>query len=400
MTFVILTLVVFALSLFVFWYVMQKKFQEAQQKMHETFKSLSFEVMERSGRTFLDLATTSLDKYAEGAKCDLENRQKAIDASLTPLRETLKQLDGYQRELEKRREGAYSALSQQIEGLVAAERNLTRETAQLSQALRSPQIRGVWGQIHLKRVVELAGLLNYCDFFEQKSVESDGKIWRPDLVVKLPGQRNIVVDAKTPLNAYLDASDAGDEILRKVKLQEHALALRKHMKDLSNKEYWKQFDFAPEYVILFLPAEVFFSSALQVDPSLIEFGADQNIIIATPTTLIAILRAVAFNWKQESLSKSAKEIAQLGQELYDRIGIVSEYWNKLGKQLNSSVESYNQSVASFESRVLVSARKLKEAGSFLKDISEPESIDKLAKDMKVIDSVACVSHEDTQGVGC
>lgn len=392
MSLIALAFLVFALSLFALWYTMQKKFHEAQHNMHETFKALSFEVMERSGRTFLDLATTSLDKYAQGAKSDLENRQKAIDASLTPLKDTLKQLDGYQRDLEKRREGAYSALSKQIEGLVAAERELAKETSQLSQALRSPQVRGLWGQIHLRRVVELAGLLSYCDFFEQKSVESDGKVWRPDLVVRLPGQRNIVIDAKTPLNAYLDASDAGDELLRKTKLLEHASALRKHMKDLSNKEYWKQFDFAPEYVILFLPAEVFFSSALQVDPSLIEYGAGQNIIIATPTTLIAILRAVAFSWKQESLSKSAKEIAQLGQELYDRIGIVSEYWNKLGRNLNGAVESYNQSVASFETRVLVSARKLKEVGSFMKEIPEPDAIDKLAREMKVIEPVVQLAH--------
>lgn len=386
MNLIALAFLVFACSLFGLWYVMQQRFHEAEKKMHETFKALSFEVMERSGRTFLDLATTSLDKYAEGAKSDLENRQKAIDASLRPLKESLQKLDGYQRDLEKRREGAYSALSKQIDGLVAAERNLAKETSQLSQALRSPQVRGLWGQIHLRRVVELAGLLSYCDFFEQKTVESEGKNWRPDLVIRLPFQRQIVVDAKTPLNAYLDASDAGDDLLRKAKLLDHALALRKHMKDLSSKEYWKQFDAAPEYVILFLPAEVFFSSALQVDPSLIEFGANQNIIIATPTTLIAILRAVAFSWKQESLSKSAKEIAQLGQELYDRIGIVSEHWNKVGKSLGSAVESYNQSVSSFESRVLVSARKLKEAGSFLKETPEPECIDKLTRDLKVIES--------------
>jgi DNA recombination protein RmuC len=386
MNFLALAFLIFALSLFCLWYVMQRRFLETEKKMHEAFKSLSFEVMERSGRSFLDLATTSLEKYTAGAKVDLESRQKAIDASLAPLKESLKQLDTHQRELEKRREGAYSSLSKQIDTLVSSERNLAKETAQLSQALRSPQVRGLWGQIHLRRVVELAGLLSYCDFFEQKDVELEGKHWRPDLVVRLPQERQIVIDAKTPLNAYLDASDAGDDLLRKTKLQEHAVALRKHMRDLSSKEYWKQFDSAPEYVILFLPAEVFFSSALQVDPSLIEFGAGQNIIIATPTTLIAILRAVAFSWKQESLSKSAKEIAQLGQDLYDRIGIVSEHWNKVGKSLSSSVESYNQSVASFESRVLVSARKLKEVGSFLKEIPEPDCIEKLAKDFKVVET--------------
>lgn len=304
------------------------------------------------------------------------------DATLQPIRDTLKQLDEHQRELEKRREGAYASLSKQIETLVTSERELRTETTRLTQALRSPQMRGSWGEVHLRRVVEMAGLMNHCDFYEQKSLESDGRMLRPDLIVRLPGMRQIAVDAKTPLFAYLDASDAGDELLRKKKLQEHALLLRKHMKDLSAKEYWKQLDPAPEFVVLFLPAESFFSAALQADPTLIEVGADQNIIVATPTTLIAILRAVAHGWKQESLSKSAREIARLGEELYERIGVVCEHWNRVGKALNSSVEAYNHSVASFESRVLVSARKLKENGSFTKELLEPVEIDKIAKIVK------------------
>lgn len=304
------------------------------------------------------------------------------DATLQPIRESLKQLDEHQRNLEMRREGAYASLSKQIETLVSSERDLRLETTRLTQALRSPQMRGSWGEVHLRRVVEMAGLINHCDFYEQKSFEADGRTLRPDLIVRLPGMRQIAVDAKTPLAAYLDASDAGDDILRKRKLQEHALALRKHMKDLSGKEYWKQLDPAPEFVILFLPAESFFSAALQADPTLIEVGADQNIIVATPTTLIAILRAVAHGWKQESLSKSAREIARLGEELYERIGVVCEHWNKVGKSLNSSVEAYNQSVASLETRVLVSARKLKENGSFVKELPEVQEVEKLARSVK------------------
>ncbi|HSX26037.1 MAG TPA: DNA recombination protein RmuC [Chlamydiales bacterium] len=358
------------------WFWMQKKVDEAQKGMQEGFKALSFEVMEKSSRSFLDLAKTSLEKFQEGAKSDLEQRQKSIDA-------TLKQIDLQQRELEKKREGAYVSLSQQIEGMLASEKDLRKETAHLVQALRAPQMRGSWGEMHLRRVVELAGMLNNCDFFEQKSVEAEGKTWRPDLVVRLPGQRHIAVDAKTPLNAYLDASDAGDDLLRKKKLQDHAASLRKHVKDLSAKEYWKQFECAPEFVILFLPAEAFFSAALQADPTLIEVGADQNIVFATPTTLIAILRAVAFSWKQEGLSKSAREIARLGQELYERVGTVCDHWNKVGKNLNTAVEAYNQSVASFETRVLVTARKLKETNSLTKEFSEPEKIDKLAKTIEI-----------------
>lgn len=370
------------------WFWMQKKVQEAQKQLQESFKALSFDVMEKNGRTFLDLAKTSLDKYQDGAKTDLENRQKAIDASLLPLKEAMKQLEGHQRELEKKREGAYAALSKQLEGMVDSERELRRETAHLVQALRQPQIRGSWGQVHLRRVVELAGLMNHCDFYEQKTLEADGKIFRPDLVVRLPGQRQIAVDAKTPLEAYLDASDAGDDNLRKKKLQDHAASLRKHMKDLSNKEYWKQFDPAPEYVILFLPAEAFFSAALQADPSLIETGADQNVIVATPTTLIAILRAVAHGWKQESLSKSAREIARLGQELYDRIGVVCEHWNKVGKNLNSATEAYNSSVASMEARVFPTARKLKESGSLLKELPEVQPIERIARSLETLPEVA------------
>ncbi len=361
------------------WVWMQNKVESTQKQLHESFKALSFEVMEKSGRTFLDLAKTSLEKYQEGARADLENRQKAIDASLQPIKESMKQLDTHQRELEKRREGAYAALSKQIEGMVDSERELRKETAQLSQALRSPQIRGSWGQVHLRRVVELAGMINNCDFYEQKTIEAEGKILRPDLVVRLPGHRQIAVDAKTPLEAYLDASDAGDDLLRKKKLQDHASSLRKHMKDLSNKEYWKQFDPAPEYVILFLPAEAFFSAALQADPTLIEIGADQNIIVATPTTLIAILRAVAHGWKQESLSKSAREIARLGQELYERIGVVCDHWNKVGKNLNSATEAYNSAVASMETRVFSTARKLKESGSLLKEIPEAQPLERIAR---------------------
>jgi DNA recombination protein RmuC len=328
--------------------------------MKNEFKAMSLDALEKNGKQFMNLA----------------------DATLQPLKDSMQLLNQHQRELEKRREGAYGALSKQIEGLVLSEKELRTETTRLVQALKSPQIRGSWGEVHLRRVVELAGLINHCDFYEQKTFEGYGRLLRPDLIVRLPGQRQIAVDAKAPLNAYLEAADLEDDALRKIKLQEHAAAVRKHIKDLSSKEYWKQLDPAPEYVILFLPAEAFFSAALQADPSLIEVGADQNIIIATPTTLIAILRAVAHGWKQENLSKSAKEIARLGQELYERVGNVCEYWNKVGKSLNTAVEAYNQSIASLESRVLVSARKLKESGSLIKELPLVEPIEKAAREIE------------------
>ncbi len=361
------------------WLWMQSRLQAAKGEMVESFKSLSYEMMERNSKSFLQLAQTHLSQFQEGAKADLEGRQKSIEATLEPLKAVMKQLDEQQREMEKRREGAYAGLQKQIEQMMASDRELRHETSQLVSSLRSPQIRGSWGQVHLRRVVELAGLLNQCDFSEQVNVLSEGKSLRPDLVVRLPGERQIVVDAKTPLNSFLDASEMQDGDARKQKLLEHAGSIRKHIRDLSSKEYWKSFELSPEYVVLFLPAESFFSAALQADPSLIEVGADQNVIVATPTTLIAILRAVAFGWKQESLSKSAKEIAKLGGELYDRLGVVCEHWGKVGRQLGSSVEAYNQSVASLESRVLVSAKKLKDLSGLTKELAEPEQIEKLTR---------------------
>lgn len=366
------------------WLIFQRESRQTQQLMRDAFQSLSFEVLERSTKSFLDLAAIHLDKYQVSAKEDLEGKQKAIAESLLPISEIMKNLDMHQRELEKRREGAYASLSKQLELLVSSEKELRLQTQQLSQALRSPGIRGSWGQMHLRRVVELAGLLNHCDFSEQHTTELDGRLQRPDLVIHLPGQRQIIIDAKTPLDAYLEAAEMQDEQMRRKKIQSHSQVLRKHMKELSNKEYWKQFAPSPEFVILFLPAEAFFSAALENDPTLIEIGAEQNVIVATPTTLIAILRAVAYGWKQESLSKSAKEIARLGQELYERVGTVCDHWNKVGRSLNAAVESYNQSLTSFESRLLVSARKLKESGAaaFNKELTELLEVDKLARSIR------------------
>ncbi len=327
--------------------------------MKGEFKVLTLDAMEKNGTAFKYMA----------------------DATLQPLKESMKALEEHQRDLEKKREGAYVSLMKQIDGLIFSEKELRAETTRLVQALKSPQVRGSWGEVHLKRVVELAGLIQHCDFYEQKTLEGHGRSVRPDLVIHLPGERQIAVDAKTPLNAYLDAASIDDDHLRKIKMGEHAAQLKRHIKELSAKEYWKQLDSPFEYVILFLPAEAFFSAALQADPTLIEVGASQNIIVATPTTLIAILRAVAHSWKQESVSKSAAEMARLGAELYERLGVVCDHWNRVGKSLNSSVEAYNQAIASLESRVLVSARKFKELGAFSKELPESMAIEKMAREI-------------------
>jgi len=369
----IIAIVGIGLGFFALWLWMRKY-------MRESFKAMSLDALNQSADVFLQLAQTHLEKFQEGARTDLENRQKAIEASLDPLKTAMGKLDEQHREMEKQRSGAYSALHKQLDLMIQSERELRQETSQLVQALRSPNIRGSWGQLHLRRVVELAGLVNQCDFFEQVTLVGEAKSLRPDLVVRLPGARQIVVDAKTPLNAFLDSVDSLDEEKRKRCLVEHALSIRKHIKDLSSKEYWKSLDLSPEYVILFLPAESFFSAALQIDPSLIEAGISQNIVVATPTTLIAILRAVAFSWKQESLSKSAQEIAKLGGELYDRLGVVYEHWHKVGRNLGSAVQAYNQSVVSLESRALVSARKLKECAGISKEIPPLEQLEQLVRE--------------------
>jgi DNA recombination protein RmuC len=320
------------------------------------------------------------EKYEKSAKSDLEKRQDSIEKSLGPVKETLSKLEKYSLEIERKRISSYSSLSKQLDSLLHSENLLRNETNNLVKALKSPNVRGAWGQIHLRRVLELSGLLNNCDFFEQKSKEGDGKTYRPDLIVKLPGNRQIVIDAKTPIDAYLESMDADNELKRKEKLKKHAKSLKQHMKDLSEKKYWKYFSPSPEYVILFLPAEAFFSAALQEEPALLEIGAKKDIILATPTTLIAILRAIAYSWKQEDISKNAEEIAALGGELYERLNVMSGHWQRVGKSLKGSIDSYNKAISSLESRVLVSARKLKElgvsreGGESLKKISEAEIV--------------------------
>lgn len=379
----ILSFCLVCVSLVLFWQFLQNYKKKEKDLLKESFRSLSHEVMEENSRIFLELAKNSLEKYQEKAETDLEVRQKAIDALFQPVQETMKKLDQHQRELEKERALAYGSLIKQIDSLVQAEKDLRKETVQLSQSLKVPHIRGSWGEIQLKRVVELAGLVNYCDFIEQKTVDFSGRIQRPDLIVKLPGQREIVIDSKAPLGVYFEANTATDEETKQKKLQELAAVLRKHVKDLSSKEYYKQLQQSPEYVILFLPTEAVFSAALQIDPSLIELGADQNVILATPTTLIAILRAVSYSWKQENLSKSAKEISSIGHDLYERIGVFCEHWNRVGKSLNQAVDSFNQSASSLESRVFVSMRKLKESAEIQKELPEKNLIDRVARSLEL-----------------
>ncbi len=334
----------------------------AQETLKTAFQSLSLDALAKNNSIFLELAQSTMEKFQEGAKEDLKKRQEAIGELFIPVNDTLKKLDTGIRELEVERKGVSEALKEQLRGLLENERQLKQETSKLVKALHTPAARGRWGEIQLKRVVELAGMLSHCDFFEQQQGQDDEGKYRPDLIVRLPGGRQVVIDAKAPLQAYLEAIHITDEQEKENKLKEHARQVRAHVSLLGKKGYWERFHPTPEFVVLFLPAETFFSTALEYDPSLIEVGAAQKVIIATPTTLIALLRAVSYGWKQENLSRHVEALHNLGKDLYKRLIDMSGHWTKMGRSLTSAVDAYNKGMGSLETRVLVTARKLKEMG--------------------------------------
>ena len=368
---------------------------DAQHKLADTFKALSSDALQRNNQSFLDLARTHLEKFQEGAQHDLDTRTKAIDDMVRPVKDALTQVERSITDLEKSRVDAYAGLTQQVRSLLETQAQLRTETTTLVNALRTPHVRGRWGEVQLRRVVELAGMVQHCDFQLQPTVATDDGTLRPDMLIRLPNNRTIVVDAKAPLSAYLESLDAPDDATRAEKQRQHAVQVRTHLTQLSAKKYWNQFTEAPEFAVLFLPAEPFFSAALEHDPSLIEFGAEQGVILATPTTLIALLKAVAYGWQQQRLADNAREVIELGQSLYDRLLTFTSYIDDVRKNLNRTVESYNKAAGSLESRVLVGARRFKELGAAAgDDLPSIEPVDALPRDLRALEQAAAQSFDD------
>jgi DNA recombination protein RmuC len=336
---------------------------EARARLGESFKALSAEALRDASATFLSLARAALAGEQAEARGALEARQVAIAELLGPVREALSRLDVQVREADQARAGAYGAVHEQLRAVAEAQGLLRTEAQNLVKALRAPQVRGRWGEVQLRRVVELAGLVDRCDFEEQVTVSGDDGPLRPDLVIHLPGGRDVVVDAKAPLAAYLEAVEAKDEPTRTARLADHARQLRAHVEALSRKAYWAQFPSAPELVILFLPGESFYAAALEADPTLLEGSVERRVLLATPTTLIALLKAIGTGWRQAAADENAAAVAALGRELHKRLGDLCGHLSKVGRALDAAVSRYNEAIGSLEARVLVTARRFDALGA-------------------------------------
>ena len=365
------------------WLVMRERVAgalRAREELANEFQALATDILRENKTDFLELARTQFETARTHATADLDQRRQAVEQLVTPIKESLDKVGSEVKSLEEARVRDYGALRQQLHGLAETHERLRSETGNLVTALRAPAVRGRWGEMQLRRAVEAAGMLAYCDFVEQKTVTVEDRHMRPDLVVRLPGGRNVVVDAKTPLEPLLDALHADDEAVRAAKLQDYVRHVRDHMAKLTAKAYWQQFEDAPDFVFMFLPGESFYRAALEQDPSLLDAGTGARVILASPTTLITLLRTVAVGWREERLAEGARQISELGRELYERLGKLAEHFVSLGTHLGRAVQAYNQTTGSFERRVLVSARRFTELGVGVdKEIAEPTLVEHAAQ---------------------
>jgi len=368
----------------------QAAYQQINTQLKDTFNAMAADALRDNNVQFLRLAKENLEKLHIKSEGELEKREKAIENLVKPIHDALDKTEKQVRKMETDRQQAQGALSKHLETIADSHRILQNETRNLVQALRRPEVRGQWGELTLKRLAELAGMVEYCDFFEQESVQTDEGKQRPDMIVRMPDKREIIVDAKTPLDAYLSAVEATDDAERAGFLESHARNVRARIKELASKAYWKQFKYSPDFVVLFIPGDQFLSAALDVDHSLIEDALSQQVILATPTSFVALLRAIAYGWRQETLAENAEAIREVGQDMYTRLATFAGHLSKLGRSLDNSVDAYNKAVASYDTRILPGARKFTEMGvASKKDLTGLEQVERGTRQIE--------SHEETGG---
>ena len=380
-----------------------RTWQRAETSMRDAFSSLSAQALNQNNEAFLQLAETRLNQTRTEAAADVDARKKAIEDLLAPMAKTLERVDTEVRDAERRRHQESASLLERVATLDVNSRELQSETRRLVDALKRPGVRGRWGELQLKRVVELAGMIDHCDFTEQQTVSANDRRIRPDVIIRLPGGKTVIVDAKVPLDAYLRALEAPDEATRQTLLADHARQVRSHLSQLGAKSYFSDVVGSPEFVVMFLPGEMFFSAALEQDPSLIEFGVERKVIPASPTTLIALLRAVAYGWQQDVMEENARQISELGRSLYDAVRILAGHFSELGSKLNSSLEAYNKAVGSLERNVLVKARRFKElqAAPNAEEIERLEPVDRVPRALQapeLTDGLPFTVDEDVEHV--
>lgn len=354
--------------------------EDARTQLRETFGTMASQALKHNSGEFLKLARENLRAFQTHAEGSLSQREKAVETLVKPIREALEKTEVQIRHMEHERKEAYGSLTKHLETMAESQRLLQGETRSLVQALRRPEVRGQWGELTLKRLAELAGMVDRCDFFEQEGVQTDAGRQRPDMIIRMPDKREIIVDAKTPLDAYLNAIEASNDDTRRHELERHARKVRERVRELSSKAYWQQFPQAPDFVVLFIPGDQFLSSALEYDRQLLEDALAARVILATPTSFVALLRAIAFGWRQDALTENAEIIRKVGEDLYQRLSTFTEHLAKIGRSLDTSVNAYNKAVGSFDSRILPGARKFTELGIASKsEIAEPEQVERAAR---------------------